>query len=88
MFNKPTYGLDMQNIAASRSRIHKIAEDGMAVLLISTDLDELIELADRIAVMDRGRICSILKNDPTRPSEMRTDIGRLMVGEAPAEVVA
>ena len=88
VFNKPTYGLDMQNIAASRSRIHKIAEDGMAVLLISTDLDELIELADRIAVMDRGRICSILKNDPTRPSEMRTDIGRLMVGEAPAEVVA
>ncbi len=83
VFNKPTYGLDMQNIAASRERIREIAEGGMAVLLISTDLDELLELADRIAVMDRGRICGILENDRSRPAEMRTAIGRLMVGEAP-----
>ncbi len=88
VFNKPTYGLDMQNIAASRQRIRDIAEGGMAVLLISTDLDELLELADRIAVMDRGRICGVLDNDATQPAEMRTAIGRLMVGEAPAEVDA
>jgi simple sugar transport system ATP-binding protein len=88
VFNKPTYGLDMQNIAASRRRIRTLAHDGMAVLLISTDLDELIELADRIAVMDRGRICGVLTNDPEHPAQMRTAIGRLMVGEAPAEVAA
>ncbi len=88
VFNKPTYGLDMQNIAASRQRIRDIAEGGMSVLLISTDLDELLELADRIAVMDRGRICGVLDNDADRPSEMRAAIGRLMVGEAPAEVDA
>lgn len=84
VFNKPTYGLDMQNTAASRQRIRDIAEGGMAVLLISTDLDELLELADRIAVMDRGRICGVVDNDTVHPAEMRTAIGRLMVGEAPA----
>ena len=88
VFNKPTYGLDMQNIAASRRRIRQIAEDGIAVLLISTDLDELIELSDRIVVMDRGRICGGLANDPSCPSEMRKAIGRLMVGEAQVEEAA
>lgn len=88
VFNKPTYGLDMQNIAASRARIRAIAEAGMAVLLISTDLDELIELSGRIAVMDRGRICGTLENDAARPGEMRTMIGRLMVGEAPVQGAA
>ncbi|MFK8033031.1 MAG: ABC transporter ATP-binding protein [Hyphomicrobiales bacterium] len=88
VFNKPTYGLDMQNIAASRARIHKIAKDGMAVLLISTDLDELIELADRIAVIDRGRICGVLDNDTSQSAAMRAAIGRLMVGEGLAEAVA
>lgn len=55
IFNKPTYGLDLVNITASRERIRALADDGMAVLLISTDLDELLELADRIAVMAGGK---------------------------------
>ena len=82
IFNKPTYGLDIQNIAASRARIRTIADDGIAVLLISTDLDELIELSDRIVVMDRGRVCGELENDPDRQSGMRRRIGMLMVGGA------
>ena len=86
IFNKPTYGLDIQNIAASRARIRAIAENGIAVLLISTDLDELIELADRIVVMDRGRVCGELENDPVRQSGMRRRIGMLMVGEAEGAV--
>lgn len=83
IFNKPTYGLDMQNIASSRQRIRALAHQGMAVLLISTDLDELIDLADRIAVMDRGRIMGVVANEKTRPGTMRSVIGRLMVGQAP-----
>ena len=85
VFNKPTYGLDMQNIVASRQRIRDIAEGGMAILLISTDLDELLELADRIAVMDRGRIRGVLECGSSNPAEMRVAIGRLMVGEAAGE---
>ena len=84
IFNKPTYGLDLQNISASRDRIRAIAEGGMAVLLISTDLDELLELADRIMVMERGRVRGILDNDTSEPDGMRRSIGRLMVGEIEA----
>jgi simple sugar transport system ATP-binding protein len=79
VFNKPTYGLDMQNITASRKRMRTIAEEGRAVLLISTDLDELIELADRIAVIVEGRIAGTIVNDGS--GEMRLRLGRLMVGE-------
>lgn len=80
VFNKPTYGLDLQNIAASRDRIRAIAEAGMAVLLISTDLDELLELADRVMVMEQGRVRGTMENDRSDPDGMRQQIGRLMVG--------
>jgi simple sugar transport system ATP-binding protein len=82
VFNKPTYGLDMQNIAASRERIAGIAGQGMAVVLMSTDLDELMELADRIAVMAGGRLTGVVPNEGAR-EDLRLRIGRLMVaGEA------
>jgi ABC-type uncharacterized transport system ATPase subunit len=74
IFAKPTYGLDVNNIRATRRRITEAADAGKAVVLISTDLDELLELADRIAVMDRGRIGGIVENiDGARDA-----IGRLM----------
>ncbi|MFB0994346.1 MAG: ATP-binding cassette domain-containing protein, partial [Paracoccaceae bacterium] len=80
VFNKPTYGLDLQNTEASRKRISNIAELGMAVILISTDLDELMALADRIAVMEGGVIRGIVSNDGTGEG-LRLRIGRLMAGE-------
>jgi simple sugar transport system ATP-binding protein len=76
--NKPTYGLDVANIRAARERISAAAEAGVACLLISTELDELLELSDRIAVMYRGRIAGIVENAP----EAERAIGRLMVGGA------
>lgn len=81
IFNKPTYGLDLQNTDASRERIRTIAENGMAVLLISTDLDEILELSDRIIVMERGRMRGTVQNEPEQSDSMRRKIGRLMVGE-------
>ncbi|WP_119272525.1 putative B6 ABC transporter ATP-binding protein [Taklimakanibacter deserti] len=78
IFNKPTYGLDFQNIALSRARIRETAGKGLAVLLISTELDELLELSDRIAVMVGGHIAGIVENGP----EARWAIGNLMVGKA------
>ena len=79
VFNKPTYGLDMQNIVASRDRIRALAETGMAVLLISTDLDELIELCDRIAVMADGGISGEVDAAEADPGALRLALGRLMV---------
>ncbi len=80
VFNKPTYGLDLQNIDASRQRIAEIAERGLGVLLISTDLDELMALSDRIAVMEGGRIRGIVENDGSGEA-LRLRIGRMMAGE-------
>ncbi|MBL8575679.1 MAG: ABC transporter ATP-binding protein [Mesorhizobium sp.] len=74
IFAKPTYGLDVNNIRTTRKRIREAADSGKAVVLISTDLDELLELADRIAVMDRGRLRGIVGND----DDARDAIGRLM----------
>ncbi|MFT5488893.1 MAG: ABC-type uncharacterized transport system ATPase subunit [Alphaproteobacteria bacterium] len=87
VFNKPTYGLDMYNISASRARIRALAEEGMAVLLISTDLDELIELSDRITVMVNGRCSQKIPTAGVAPGELRLRLGRLMVAEHATPVV-
>lgn len=76
VFNKPTYGLDLKTTAAVRGRIRRLAEvDGVAALLISTDLDELLDLCDRIAVLFRGRLCEAVENAVGAELE----IGRRMV---------
>ncbi len=76
IFAKPTYGLDLLNIQALRQRIREAAAAGVATLLISTDLEELLELSDRIAVMSRGRIVGTVEND----AGARERVGALMVG--------
>jgi len=78
IFNKPTYGLDLANTLATRKRINDIAASGKGVLLISTDLEELLGLCDRIAVMSGGAIVGTVDNgDDARPA-----VGRLMIGLA------
>ncbi len=52
----PVFGLDFAAVKEIHSRILQVRERGGAVLLISEDLDELLELADRIVVMSEGRI--------------------------------
>jgi simple sugar transport system ATP-binding protein len=52
----PCFGLDFQAVADIRSQIVEARNRGAAVLLISEDLDEILELADRVLVMSDGRI--------------------------------
>jgi len=78
IFAKPTYGLDVQNILATRRRIREAANAGLAILLISTDLEELLELSDRIAVMSHGRLVGTVPND----KGARQRVGELMTGVA------
>jgi simple sugar transport system ATP-binding protein len=76
VFNKPTYGLDVKTTRAVRERIRRLAEDeGVAALLISTDLDELLDLCDRVAVLFGGRLTATVENAPGAELE----IGRRMV---------
>ena len=78
IFNKPTYGLDLANTLAVRDRIRDLADAGRGVLLISTDLEELLQLSDRIAVMAGGALAGTVANG----ADARAQVGRLMVGLA------
>ena len=63
VFHKPTYGLDLKTTRIVREMIGDLRQ-GRAALLISTDLDELLEVSDRIAVISGGRIVGVIENGP------------------------
>jgi ABC-type uncharacterized transport system ATPase subunit len=75
IFNKPTHGLDVRTAEFVREKITELASEGVAALLISTEIEELVSLCDRIAVMSRGAITGVVDNDPG--AEER--VGELMV---------
>jgi general nucleoside transport system ATP-binding protein len=75
----PTRGLDIAAVGAVYERIRSAREAGVGVLLISSDLDELIAVTDRILVIFRGRI---IGEHPAHRSTRRV-IGQLMTGQAP-----
>jgi ABC-type uncharacterized transport system ATPase subunit len=77
IFNKPTYGLDLQNTRLAHERIVESARHGLGTIVISTDLDELLEVSDRIGVMYQGRLVGIVENGP----EVELEIGKLMTGQ-------
>jgi simple sugar transport system ATP-binding protein len=72
----PTRGLDVGAIESVRERLVEAADGGLGVLLISEDLDEIMSLADRIAVMYEGRIVAVI---PAESADRET-IGLLMGG--------
>jgi simple sugar transport system ATP-binding protein len=76
IFNKPTYGLDLQNTRLAHERILAGAEQGLATIVISTDLDELLEISDRIGVMFQGHLAGIVENGP----DVERKVGALMTG--------
>jgi simple sugar transport system ATP-binding protein len=73
---QPTRGLDVAATAFLHQHMLRQRDQGCAVLLVSTDLDEIMALADRIAVMYRGRMLATL--DTTQATRER--LGRLMAG--------
>jgi ABC-type uncharacterized transport system ATPase subunit len=53
---QPTRGVDLGAAALIHARIREVRDAGVAILLVSSDLDELMKLSDRLVVMARGRI--------------------------------
>ncbi|HRQ24608.1 MAG TPA: hypothetical protein PLF42_14375, partial [Anaerolineales bacterium] len=74
--NQPTRGLDVGSIEYIHNEIVKMRDRGVAVLLISAELDEIMALSDRIAVMYRGRIVTIVDAKKTT----REQLGLWMAG--------
>jgi len=74
--NQPTRGLDVGSIEYIHKQIIKMRDEGIGVLLISAELDEIMALSDRIAVMYHGEIVDTL---PTAQAT-REQLGLLMAG--------
>lgn len=78
---QPTWGVDAGAAQVIRQAILDLARGGAAVLVISQDLDELLEITDRIAVIFHGRLSAATPTGWTT----REEIGLLMGGAAMAE---
>lgn len=78
---QPTRGVDVGSIEFIHSRIVAARDRGAAVLLVSAELDEVLGLSDRIAVMYDGRIVETMSADVAD----RARIGLLMAGHAASE---
>ena len=82
--SQPTRGLDVGSIEFVHERLVTERNDGKAVLLFSTELDEVYALADRIAIMFKGEIIAIVE-----PNISREELGLYMAGiSSQAEVSA
>jgi ABC-type uncharacterized transport systems, ATPase components len=81
--SQPTRGLDVGAIEFVHRRLLEERDRGTAVVIVSTELDEVIALADRIAVMYRGRIVGIVPPDTSREV-----LGLMMAGIPTEEALA
>jgi general nucleoside transport system ATP-binding protein len=72
----PVFGLDFAAVADIHAQIMAARNRGAAVLLVSEDLDELLELADRIVVIFNGKL---VYEAPAHQADL-TEIGRHMAG--------
>ena len=75
---QPTRGLDVGAIEYMTERLREVAVEGVAVLLISSELEEILDLADRIMVISRGRIVG----EMSRGEATAERLGMLMGGSA------
>jgi len=79
--SQPTRGLDVGSIEYIHKRLIQKRDEGCAILLVSTELDEVMQLSDRIAVVYRGKVLDIL-DAKNATKEM---VGLLMAGIIPTE---
>jgi simple sugar transport system ATP-binding protein len=82
--NQPTWGVDASAAAAIRQALLDLAGQGAAVVVVSQDLDELMEIADRFAALNEGRLTA------ARPARGLTveEIGLMLGGAHGLEAVA
>ncbi len=79
IFDEPTRGIDVGAKSEIYELMRGLADNGVAILMISSDMEEVIGVADRIAVMHEGRVSGLLERD--RFSE--SNVLHLAIGEQP-----
>ena len=84
LVGQPTRGVDIGAIEFIHERLRALRDGGGAVLLVSSELDEILALSDRVIVMCGGRIAGELAIDECSVAAL----GRLMGGAGQAQAVA
>lgn len=74
---QPTRGLDVGAIEFMSDRLQKAAASGIAVLLISSDLDEILDLSDRISVISSGTVVGTLGRNQATMEQLGLLMGGL-----------
>lgn len=77
----PTRGVDIGSVEFIHERLHEMRNEGLAILLVSSKLDEIQKLSDRIAVMYEGELVDIVAPDKVTEEEL----GIMMAGRARGE---
>jgi rhamnose transport system ATP-binding protein len=76
ILDEPTQGIDIGAKAEVHEIMERLAEQGMAIVMISSELPELLALADRVAVMRRGALAGVLgRDDATAEAVMALALG-------------
>ncbi|TGN64515.1 ABC transporter ATP-binding protein [Nocardioides eburneiflavus] len=78
---QPTRGVDVGSIEFIHKQVVATRDSGIPVLVVSTELDEVVALADRIMVLYRGRVVGIVPADTPRET-----LGLMMTGERPKDL--
>jgi len=73
---QPTWGVDIGSATAIRQRLLDLRDQGVAILVISEELEELFEISDRLYVIHNGQISPSLMTAEIKPD----DIGEYMIG--------
>jgi ribose transport system ATP-binding protein len=82
IFDEPTRGIDVGAKQEIYQLMRRLADGGVAILMISSDMEEVIGVSDRIAVMHEGTIAGLLD----RPQFSELNVLRLAIGQALEEV--
>jgi len=70
VFDEPTQGVDVGAKAEIHRLVRQLADDGAAVVMISSDMEEIVAESDRVAVMHEGRITGILDRAACTPESI------------------
>ncbi|HYN84461.1 MAG TPA: sugar ABC transporter ATP-binding protein [Pyrinomonadaceae bacterium] len=79
IFDEPTRGIDVGAKAEIYDLMRRLASEGVAVLMISSDMEEVLGVSDRVAVMHEGRLTGVLeRRDCTEENVMRLAVGQTL----------
>jgi ribose transport system ATP-binding protein len=85
IFDEPTRGIDVGAKAEIYARMRALADEGVAILMISSDMEEVLKLSDRVAVMHEGRLSGVLdRRECTEEAVMHLAVGADRAGLVPS----